>query len=533
VVRRRRVGAVAVAVRSARDAFGQAAPPDTSSVAFASPPHGGQTGFVRDLPAAHSLPLSIAAPEIRHRVIPARGPRGAVAGGVVEMLQARSFAEALVVGRRLRRQVRVGDPQRPFLDRACAFALGDAPLPARWGADPVADWLRARRVDEEGQGESWLGILPWLGRHAHHWFRAQVVLDEMPLAATALASTQGLPRTLASVGTRLRERPRNWAGLLRVLILRCALEGTFSPESLRRGVVPTPRRGGDVVAADWKPLLLARRALIDAGHVVGAAHLTAALVATDVRRAIIGDLRLHRLRARVPAWGSRALDDKEADELLAMLHKRELRKADLPPRLPSAPWPAGWGGPDTHGVTRTLWALLGGDRPLARDIFLHDGLALAAVHALGGHPMNALSALGATQTPAALYEARAALAHAIGGGIVESTLPEDLPSKQADEVYRLLRELPEPNLALETPYRSLGNQRAEAQHAFQTSGRLALFRRLRLVLDRPHLAEMLDPFWLLPGRSMSLPLFYLVRITFARLEPPSADECRRFLRSFE
>ena len=82
-----------------------------------------------------------------------------------------------------------------------------------------------------------------------------------------------------------------------------------------------------------------------------------------------------------------------------------------------------------------------------------------------------------------------ALSTAIHLGITGSTLPEDLPSKKADAVYRQVRELPEPSLALETPYGVLCDQRAEAQHAFQVSGRLQEFRRLRLVLDRADLAK--------------------------------------------
>ena len=486
----------------------------------------------------HHLSVGIAAPEIRHEAIPERGPRGALAKALVEMLQARTFDAALQGARRATEEAR--PPQRPLVDRVVAFALEGAALPARWGADPVADWLRARRLDDGNEGESWLGILSWLGRHAEHWVRSPEVLDETSLAAAAMATTEGLPRTLAWVSAmlRLRRVTRRWTKdsphLLRVLILRCALEGAFDLKSLQRGVVPTPRRGGEVVAEAWKPLLLARRALMDAGHVVGAAHLTAALVATDVRRGIMGDLRLRGLRARIPAWGSRSLDEKEAAELRPFLNPPPWRKTAIAPPLPTTPWPAEWGGPDTRGLTRALHRLLGGDPQLVRDVFLHDGLALAAVHALGGHAMNAMAVLGASRAPGFLDDAHRALSVAIHVGIRASTLPEDLPSKQADSVYRQLRELPEPSLALETPYGALWEQRAEAQHAFQTSGRLQEFRRLRLVLDRPDVAESLAPFWLLDDRNdMEMSLLRLVRLTVAGLAPPTADECGRFLRSIE
>lgn len=496
----------------------------------------GPIAFAVQPPTVHHLSLGIAPPEIRHEAIPERGPSGSVAAALVEMLQARTADVALRAAHLVTEEVRTDDPQRPFVDRALAFALERKALPPRWGADPVADWLRARRLDERNEGESWLGILSWLGRHAEHWLPSPEILDEMPVAAAALATTVGLPETLARVNTMLRQtrRTKDWAGLLRVLILRCALEGAFDPASLSRGIVPTPRRGGKVVADAWKPLLLARRALMDAGHLVGAAHLTAALMATAVRREIMGDLRLRGLQARIPAWGSRSLDEKEAAELHAMLYGRRRHEAAIVTPLPSAPWPSEWGGPDTRGITRSLWRLMGEDRRLARDVFLDDGLALAAVHALGGHTINAMAALGARRTPGVLAEARTALSVAIHVGITGPTLPEDLPSNQADAVYRQLRELPEPSLALETPYGALWEQRAEAQHAFQTSGRLQEFRRLRLVLDRPDVAESLAPFWLLDDRNdMEMSLLRLVRLTVAGLAPPTADECGRFLRSIE
>ncbi|HET9317828.1 MAG TPA: hypothetical protein VFQ51_19695, partial [Vicinamibacteria bacterium] len=78
----------------------------------------------------------------------------------------------------------------------------------------------------------------------------------------------------------------------------------------------------------------------------------------------------------------------------------------------------------------------------------------------------------------------------------------------------------------------LGPPRAEAQHALQTSGRLQAFRKLRLVLERPDVARALEPFWLLgDGPEVEPSLVGLVRRTFARMEPPTADECASFLRS--
>lgn len=492
--------------------------------------------FGLEMPGVTHLTMPAAPPPVHHRAMRERGLRRSLATSLVGLLRARAFDDVLELATALVEECSPSDPQRATVERVVGLAVGRDAVTGRWGDDPVADWLRVRRLEATGEPPGWLGVLAWLGRHSDHWYRSSSALAAMPLAAAALATTNGLPRTLAAVGATLRQArmTRDWAGLVRTLVLRCALEGVFVPEALRK-VVPSPRRGGEVVAQAWKPLVLARRALLEGGHVVGAAHLTAALVATDLRRRLMGDLRFHNRQARIPSWGSRALNEREASDLHAAIHGREVRSFALQDILPAPPWPYAWGGPDAREVTSALSRLLGSGLWLAREAFLHDGLALAAVHALGGHAMNALAVLGASRTPPAFDEARTALARAIHAGISGSTLPEDLPTKaEADTIYRQLRRLPEPSLALETPHWLLGAQGAEAQHALQTSGRLHQFRDLRLVLDRPDVADALAPFWLLreePGVEDSL--IDLVRRAAARLESPTPDECLRFLRSLE
>jgi hypothetical protein len=307
----------------------------------------------------------------------------------------------------------------------------------------------------------------------------------------------------------------------------------FLPESLRR-LVPSPRRGGALVAAAWKPLLLARRALADHRHIVGAAHLTAAFTATEVRRLLLAALRPRGLEHRVPAWGSRPLAEEEARELHGFLQRDDDDGIAGVTHLSSTPWPSDWGGPDTHAIVSTLSRLIGSE-PLAREAFLHDGLALSAIHVLSGNATNAMAALGTSRTPPAFDEARTALARVIHGGVSSSTLPVDRPSgPEVDAIHRQLREMPDPSLALETPYWLLGAQRAEAQYILQASGRLQDFRRLRLVLERPDVATSLAPFWLLGERpEVEKWLVDLVRRTAMQLAPPTPDECRLFLRSLE
>jgi hypothetical protein len=527
--------------RSASDALGRAAAPDTHSLDRTERlrPEVAGAAFGHGRPGVVHLALPTGAPRVHHGTVRARGLPGPLAASLVELLRAPALGHALEIESGLLDECPADDPQRPWVERVLSLALGREVLPGRWTDDPVADWLRARLLEAPAFQEAepgWLGILAWLGRHLDVWYRSPSTLAEMPLAAAALTVRSGAAHALSTVSSTLREArlTRDWAGLLRVLILRCALDGAFVPEALRK-VVPSPRRGGDVVAPAWKPLVLARRALVESGHVVGAAHLTAALVATDVRRGLMGDLRFLNLHARIPSWGSRALTEKESQDLHVAIHGRDARGSAFLSRLPSTPWPHDWGGPDTREITVALARLLGSEPGLAREVFLHDGLALAAIHALGGHAVNALAALGATRTPPAFDEARTALARAIHTGIGATRLPGERPVRaEAEAVYRQLRRLPEPNLALETPYWLLGAQRAQAQHALQTSGRLQAFRDLRLVLDRPDVAEALAPFWLLrEAHGFEASLGALVRRTAARIGPPTPDQCLRFLGSLE
>ena len=167
---------------------------------------------------------------------------------------------------------------------------------------------------------------------------------------------------------------------------------------------------------------------------------------------------------------------------------------------------------------------------------MHDGLALAALHALGGHAMNALAALGASRTPPAFDEARSALAQAIHAGISGSTLPKDLPTApKADSIYRQLREpagaQPGAGDALLAARRRSG---PKSSMRLQTSGRLQQFRDLRLVLDRPDVTDALAPFWLLrEDAGLEGSLIDMVRRAATQLSQPGPEECRRFVRSIE
>ena len=539
-VRRRRWETPIAVAHSVGDGFGRALVPDTRSIDLAGRrgPQVGRMALVHEAPDVDRLPLAAGRPAVHHRAMRERDPGERNTPALVSLLRAPELGDALGIGKGLLAGCPEDDPERPSVEKITALAFGHQAFSGRWGDDPVSDWLRARllRATERIQEPpGWLGILGWLGRHLDLWYRSPA--DEpMPLVAAALAATHGSARTLATVSAMLREAraTKEWAGLVRALILRCALDGGYVPESLHR-VVPSVRRGGDVVAAAWKPLLLARRALVEAGHVVGAAHLSAAFVATDLRRRVMGELRLHNVHARIPSWGSRALNETEAGSLHTAIHSRELRSIAALSGLTAPPWPEEWGGPDARGITSALSRLLGSDVTLAGEVFMHDGLALAALHALGGHAMNALAALGASRTPAAFDEARTALARAIHAGIAGSTLPEDRPTAlQADSIYRQLRSLPDPSLALATPYWLLGAQRAEFQHALHTSGRFQQFRGLRLVLDRPDVTDALAPFWLLREEAgLERSLIDMVRRAGNHLSQPRPEECRRFVRSLE
>jgi hypothetical protein len=530
--------------------------------------------FSRALPDASSLPLAVPPvvvraallvpdpPDVHRATLPAwRSPsgvpavlRGALGDTLVAMVRAETSEDAIVLGRTIATDAALVERHGAVLERALSVALGREALPGRWGDDAIVDRLRARQLDrlgtELGAAPRWLGVLSWLARQSDRW-RAYVpadvdpasiqahplvlaaALDYLPIALASFARANGCRVTLALATASLDSvrltKPARAA--MRTLLLRCAIEGEFVPGSLRR-LVPAPRARVDTSAAAWRALLVARRALVEHGHVMGAAQLTAALVATDVRRCVVRALREDGRRARVPRWGGPALDDAEAESLSASLHRPAIRLKRWHSWVP-APWPEGWGAPDSASIESALARLLDSDPWTTWEVFLHDGLAVAAVLALSGHAANALATLGACRTPPGLSDTRARLARAIHRGVRLPTVPPDGPwSQEAEAVYRQLRTLPDPSLACDAPYWLLGDQRAELQHTLQTSGRLREFRDLRLLLDRPDVAARLAPFWLLrEDADAEQALIGLVHAVGRQIAPASRDECLHFLRS--
>jgi hypothetical protein len=547
---RRRWRGISARAHSIPEAFSRTRP-EVRRLVLAGPPA-----------VARAEVLAPRAPDVHHVELPARTSRatvpailrGAVGETLVAIVRAGTSEEALVLGRSLATDAALVERHGAILERALGLALGAEAVPGLWGDDAVVDRLRARQLDrmgtDLGAAPRWLGVLSWLVGKSDHW-RAYVpeeidpatlqapspvlaaVFGYLPIALAALARVSGCRPALAFATAalepvRLTEPAR---AASRALVLRCAIEGQFVPGSLRR-LVPRPRARADASADAWRSLVAARRALVEHGHALGAAHLTAALVATDVRRCIVRALREDGRRARVPGWSGRALSDAEAESLRASLHRPAIRLKRWHSWV-GAPWPEGWGGPDSAGIESALARLLDSDPWTTWEVFLHDGLAVAAVLALSGHAANALAALGACRTPPAFAETRARLAKAIHRGIRSPTLPPDrLWSQEAEKVYRQLRALPEPSLAIDAPYWLLGEQRAALQHRLQTSGRLQQFRDLRLLLDRPDLAETLAPFWLLrEDADTEETLIGLVHAIGRQLDPPSRDECLHFLRS--
>jgi hypothetical protein len=248
-------------------------------------------------------------------------------------------------------------------------------------------------------------------------------------------------------------------------------------------------------------------------------------------RVAVEHSRERETKARVPGWGSRPLQDREVEALRSALYRPDTARKGWHISAESV-WPEGWGGPDRAVCEAALSRMLDGDAWMACEVLMHDGLALAAVLALGGHATNALAALGATRTPASLAETRSALARAIQR-VKGPSMPPELPtSPEAEAVYQQLRKLPDPSLAIDAPYWLLRDQRADLQHALQTAGRLQDFRNLRLLLDRADLAAKLGPFWLLQeDAETEHKLATVVRVIGTQGEPPTRDACLHFLKA--
>jgi hypothetical protein len=554
---RRRWRGIRARAHPMRDAFTER--PLASSLAFISMPAATRAALFRRSPHdAGQLGLEFPTPAVHHvETISPRQPlpavlRGRMGEALIAMVRARTSEEAIAIGHPFAQDASPVQGMGEALDRALGAAMGAQPSDERWGEDATVDWLRARQLDRLGTdlaATRWLGVLSWLARHAEHWhavapkglefmkssppLMTAAAFGYLPIASTALARANGSLAALRAVigafeGYRLAP---DWPAQVRKLVLRCALAGAFVPGSLKH-IVPKPRAKRKESVEAWQALLLTRRALLGHGQVMGAAHLTAALVATDVRRCMVRELRDRGHRVRIPGWGSRAMADKEVEALRTALYERGLRlkrwHAWMPP-----PWPDGWGGPDAASTEGTIARLIDGDTWMAAEILLHDGLAVAAVLALGGHAANAIAVLGATRTPPSLARTRSALARAIHRNARSNVTPPDRPwGNEADAIDRQLRKLPEPSLAIDAPYWLLRDQRAQLQHALQTRGRLQEFRDLRLILDRPDVAAKLAPFWLLrEDETLEESLIGLVHTIGRQLDPPSRDQCLHYLRS--
>jgi hypothetical protein len=198
-------------------------------------------------------------------------------------------------------------------------------------------------------------------------------------------------------------------------------------------------------------------------------------------------------------WGGPALNAADADAIwLAMgLIRKDppaLERADRPP------WPKGWGGPDLRQLEARLGALAGCSVPVAREVFLDDALAEAAVACLAGDVAGASARLVASRPPTILGGARALLERAVARrGSEPEALPELPVSRDVSSLFRKLAHFPDPSVALGTPHTMVEGGRGALLGRLVAEGRAATASAVRTVLDRMDLRDTLSPYWLLPA----------------------------------
>jgi hypothetical protein len=160
------------------------------------------------------------------------------------------------------------------------------------------------------------------------------------------------------------------------------------------------------------------------------------------------------------------------------------------------PWSSGWGGLDALAIEERLGRALRGGVWLARDVFMDDGLALAACHALLGQAPSATATLASRKTPEAFAAARAALRRALACGAFPPGEPALVPASPGRELTSLLERLrhtPDP-VAFGSPEWRDPGLRPHLLSRLQQRGPHGLARAYRELLGAPF--ADLDRFWL-------------------------------------
>jgi hypothetical protein len=458
------------------------------------------------------LPVRPAAPSVKRRApvtftsrsfsgpLLMRRLFGDAAGDVVALLAAPSTEETAEPLLRLAGRTWTADQAR-VIGELRALMLGETTPAQFWGDDPAADELRLRPLrsgDAVPGALGWGRFLAWAGARLE---AAPVgkLPPELARAATAgLVSARGY-RDAFRILTRRGRVPWAFREPLGLVALRCALDGVFLPQFIAY-LLPRKRRRRADGSSPWTPSLLALHAYHARHDVAGIVHLTAALVAADIRERLVFFASRDTAAFLRRQWGAPLPPDADQSlsDAVLLLRLRAYRFEQF--RL--SPWPREWGGPDVNAVVEAVARMLGRrDHAHALEVFLDDRLATAALFAAIGYAPSAHAQLAQADVAPSLLEARRALERAPVRPLAEPSalLPERPWGAEAERVFQRLRSTPEPAVALASPHWMLGQARGALMSRLMAEGRFEAARAVRPVLDRADLRRDLEPFWILPG----------------------------------
>jgi hypothetical protein len=460
---------------------------------------------------------------------------------LMNLLAAPSFEEAAAAANPLAEHEWVhAGPEAVFAELR-GLALGEIPLAALWGEDRAADGLRLRilrAVAGEPEPElpemRWGRFLRWAGERLVPSPPSALPLRLLRVAAASLAAVGGYRFAFEALVPDVSAKPgAERFDVLSLLSLRAALEDAFVPAFVE-WLVPAGalRRAGVLPRDPWAGSLLAVRAFGEHGNIPAVVHLTAALLAADLRERVLtfagreaASLWRRPWWARVPVEAEGAFADA-----VAMVRSQALTLV----RGERKPWPKGWGGPDLAPVLEMLQALLG-RRASGLELFLDDRLAVAAVYAVIGYVPSATAQLDAASVSPPLSEARGALHDALGrsGPTREpaSLLAAGGWDRDADRLYRQLRGTPDPSVELGSPHWLLEGARGALMAHLVKDGRRRTATAVRSVLERADLQNELRPFWILRGTGEDTQAVYALAVWAAQRgeEPVPEAEWIRFV----
>jgi hypothetical protein len=480
---------------------------------------------VHVMPVAPAVALRKERSGLRRLFRRAEGPpflaEGTPERRLLEWLAAPTMAEARRAGIALA-AAPLNAAQRALADHVRDVGLGLATTGAAWGADPAEDALRVRLLRATRRAEvfevlPWTRVLQWAGERLPPEALPELPPAAVPAALAALAATRGYPAALAAARALRPPREAVVAEALAAVALRVVLRGRFEPEvAAALAPMPARRRTREGQAERWLPLLCAWHAVHEQDDAVARVTLTAVIAATELRQrwlAVVPPVLAPAVRR---AWGAPADEDALA---FAVTHGRGLPDVW---RIGRPAWPGEWGGPDVRALGEALAALLAPHEAFAREVFLDDTLAVAAVFGVLGYGPSGLAQLASARVPRPLEAARAALQHALARPRPAAPLAVLPAGSDIGRIRARLAETEDPSVLLATPLGLLGAPGAFLSMLMR-EGKPQLAKDVRL-LAREDVLRDLRPLWILRGGAAEAASVHALARWIAAREVPTAGE---------